>query len=168
MSLPWRIEKLRRDHAVEGFCCGQEPLDRYLSRFALQGQMANASTTYVALVEDAVIGFHTLTVGEVAHAFAAERMARGLARHPIPIMLLARLAVAQGWQGRGVASALLLDAVQRTLQAADIVGIRALVVHAKDETARRFYAHFDFQPSPTDPLHLFLLIKDLRAWAKPG
>jgi predicted N-acetyltransferase YhbS len=77
-------------------------------------------------------------------------------------MLLARLAVSTAWQGRGLGAGLLKDAMQRTLQAADIAGIRAFAVHAKDESARRFYEHFGFIPSPTDPLHLFLLIKDIR------
>jgi GNAT superfamily N-acetyltransferase len=77
-------------------------------------------------------------------------------------MLLARLAVSTAWQGRGLGAGLLKDAMRRTLQAADIAGIRAFAVHAKDEPARRFYEHFGFAPSPTDPLHLFLLIKDIR------
>jgi predicted N-acetyltransferase YhbS len=77
-------------------------------------------------------------------------------------MLLARLAVSNKWQKRGVGAGLLKDAMRRTMQAADIAGIRALAVHAKDEAARQFYAHFDFIPSPTDPYHLFLLLKDLR------
>ena len=89
-------------------------------------------------------------------------LAKGLARHPIPIMLLARLAVSLDWQGRGLGAGLLKDAMRRTLQAADIAGIRAFAVHAKDGNAAAFYQHFDFLPSPTDPLHLFLLIKDLK------
>lgn len=93
---------------------------------------------------------------------APERLTKGLARHPVPIMLLARLAVAVTWQGRGIGAGLLKDAMRLTLQAAEIGGIRAFAVHAKDDDARRFYAHFGFAPSPSDPLHLFLLIKDLR------
>jgi GNAT superfamily N-acetyltransferase len=81
---------------------------------------------------------------------------------PVPIILLARLATDRHWQGQGVGKALLRDGMQRTLQAADIAGIRAFVVHAKDEEARRFYEHFDFIPSPTDPMHLFVLLKDVR------
>ena len=93
---------------------------------------------------------------------APERLSKGLARHPVPIMLLARLAVDRRWQGQGVGKALLRDAMQRTLQAADIAGIRAFAFHAKDDEARRFYQHFDFIPSPTDPMHLFVLLKDVR------
>jgi GNAT superfamily N-acetyltransferase len=89
-------------------------------------------------------------------------VAKGLARHPIPIMLLARMAVDRRCQGQGVGKALLRDALERTLNAAEIAGIRAFAVHAKDEQARSFYELFDFVPSPTDPLHLFLLLKDVR------
>jgi GNAT superfamily N-acetyltransferase len=98
----------------------------------------------------------------VAYADAPERLTKGLARHPVPIMLLARLAVGSAWQSRGIGAGLLKDAMRRTLQAADIGGIRAFTVHAKDAPARRFYEHFGFVVSPTDPLHLFLLMKDLR------
>lgn len=158
----FRVEKLTRGHAVDAFDCGQEALNRFLVRYALANQQANASQTYVGLADDMVIGFHTLVVGEVAHADAPERLSKGLARHPVPVMLLARLAVSSRWQGRGVGAGLLRDAVIRTIRAADIAGIRALVVHAKDDEARNFYRRFDFQDSPTDPLHLFALMKDLR------
>ncbi|MGN6483347.1 MAG: GNAT family N-acetyltransferase, partial [Thermomicrobiales bacterium] len=131
-------------------------------RFALTNQLANASTTYLALAGEEVVGFYTLVVGEAAYGDAPERLARGMARHPIPLMVLARLATEIRWQGQGIGKGLLKDAMLRTLQAADIAGIRALAVHAKDETARAFYEHFDFQPSPTDPLHLYLLLKDVR------
>lgn len=158
----FRVEKLGRHHAVEAFDCGEEPLNRFLIRFALPNQQANASQTYVGLADDEIIGFYTLVVGEARHDQAPERLTKGMARHPVPIMLLARLAVGNDWQGKGVGSGLLRDAVLRTLQAADIAGIRALAVHAKDEDARRFYRRFDFVESPTDPLHLFALIKDLK------
>jgi GNAT superfamily N-acetyltransferase len=113
-------------------------------------------------VDDAVIGYHTLAVGQVTREEAPERLTKGLARHPVPIMLLARLAVDRRWQGQGVGKALLRDAMQRTLQAAEIAGIRAFAVHAKDEEARTFYQKFDFISSPTDPMHLFVLLKDVR------
>lgn len=158
----FRVEKLTRRHAVDPFDCGEPALDRFLARFAFPNQQANASQTYVGLADDTVIGFYTLVVGEVTHAEAPERLVKGLARHPVPIMLLARLAVARDWQGKGIGAGLLRDAVLRTLQAADIAGIRALAVHAKDDAARAFYRRFGFVESPTDPLHLFALIKDLR------
>ena len=108
------------------------------------------------------MGYYSLAAGEVTHEAAPARVAKGMARHPIPVMLLARLATDLTWRGRGLGAALLVDAMRRTLQAADIAGIRALVVHAKDEKARRFYEHFNFDASPKDPLHLSILIKEIR------
>ena len=157
------IEKLRRDHPVEGFDCGKEALNRFLARHALQAQQAGGSTTYLALEGDLIIGYFTLAVGHVEHAEAPERVARGLSRHPVPVMLLARLAVASNQQGLGLGAGLLTDAMMRTLHAADIAGIRALVVHAKDDAARTFYERFDFVASPSDAYHLFVLLKDVRA-----
>jgi GNAT superfamily N-acetyltransferase len=157
-----RVEKLRPDHKIEGFDCGRDELNRYLLRYAWQNQQAGAAQTYVGLVEDSVIGYYTLAVGQVSREEAPERLTKGLARHPIPIMLLARLAVDRRWHGKGVGKALLKDAMQRTLQAADIAGIRAFAVHAKDEEARNFYLNFDFIPSPSDPMHLFVSLKDVR------
>ncbi len=167
MTTARRVEKLRPDHAIEGFDCGREELNRYLLRYAWSNQQAGAAQTYVGLAEDAVVGYHTLAVGHVTREEAPERLTKGLARHPAPIMLLARLAVDRRWHGQGVGQALLRDAMLRTLQAADIAGIRALAVHAKDETARSFYRRFEFIPSPTDPMHLFVLLKDVRRIMAP-
>jgi GNAT superfamily N-acetyltransferase len=157
-----RVEKLRRDHPVEGFDCGREELNRYLLRYAWQNQQAGGPQTYVGIVGEVFVGYHTLAVGQVMLEDAPERLKKGLAKHPVPIMLLARLAIDHRWQGQGVGKALLRDAMHRTMQAADIAGIRALAVHAKDEEARRFNQQVDFIPSPTDPMHLFVLLKDVR------
>ena len=164
--IPLRIEKLQRSHAVDEFDCGREALNRFLVRYALQNQQAGASQTYIALADDAVVGYYTLVVGQVEYAAAPERLTKGLARRPVPIMLLARLAIATSWQGKGLGSGLLKDAMHRTLQAADIAGIRAFAVHAKDDEARAFYEHFGFSPLPSDPYHLFRLLKDIRAGLK--
>lgn len=161
----WAIQKLERSHLVESFDCGYPDLNRYISRFALNNQTAGSAQTYVATADNNVIGYYGLAVGAVAHSQAPTRMAKGLARHPVPVMLLARLAVDNTFKGRGLGAALLHDALARTLQAADIAGIRAVMVHAKDDAARRFYEHFDFDPSPTDVYHLYLLIKELRKLA---
>ncbi len=158
----WVIQKLDRSHITECFDCGHDDLNRYISRFALNNQLAGSAQTYVGQADEKVVGYYSLAVGAVAHSQAPTRMVKGLAHHPVPVMLLARLAVDDEAKGRGLGSALLHDALARTLQAADIAGIRAIIVHAKDNEARRFYEHFDFDPSPTDPYHLFLLIKDLR------
>jgi len=162
MHLRFSIEKLARHHALEAFDCGQEALNRFLTRFALPSQQANASQTYLGLADTTVVGFYTLVVGEVAYTDAPERLTKGLAQHPVPLMLLARLGVGTDWKGRGVGAGLLKDAMRRTLRVADIVGIRALAAHAKDDAAHAFYEHFGFLASPTDPLHLFILTKDLR------
>ena len=158
----FRIEKLRRDHPIDNFTCGHEDLDRFLIRYAIGNQQANASQTYLGLHGTEVIGFYSLVFGEVAYVDAPDRLTKGLAHHPVPIMLLARLAVSTAWQGRRMGSGLLKDAMLRTLQAADIGGTLAFAVHAKDESAKRFYERFGFVPSASDPLHLFRLIKDLR------
>lgn len=162
MLLP-QIEKLQRSHAVDGFDCGKEPLNRYLTKYAFQNQQAGASTTYVALLVEEIVGFYTLVVGQVEYDDAPERLRKGLARHPVPLMLLARMGIATRWQGKGLGSGLLKDALLRTLAAADIAGIRAFAVHAKDDAARSFYERFDFIQSPSDPYHLFLLLKDIRS-----
>jgi GNAT superfamily N-acetyltransferase len=157
-----RIEKLDRTHAVEPFTCAQPELDRFLVRHALGAQQSNSSQTYVALADREMVGFYTIVAGEVHHANAPERVVKGMPRHPIPLLVLARLAVHSSAQGRGIGAGLLLDALGRTLQVADVVGIRALAVHAKDGQAAAFYRHFGFAPSPTDPRHLFMIIKDIR------
>ncbi len=162
------IEKLARHHAVEDFDCGQAALNRFLLRFALPSQHANASQSYVGLADAEIVGFYTLVVGQVTYEDAPERLTKGLARHPVPLMLLARLAVSAAWQGRRIGAGLLKDAMQRTAQAAEIGGIRALAAHAKDDEARAFYTHFGFVSSSTDPLHVFLLTKDLQRVASRG
>ncbi len=155
------IVKLTRSHATEAFDCGAKPLNAFLKRHALVNQSAGAAQTYVAAVGDHVVGYYSLSAASVEYGDAPERLRKGLARHPVPVMLLARLAVDRTWQGRGLGAALLLDALRRTVAAADILGIRAIMVHAKDEAARRFYEHFDFDPSPIEPLHMFLLLKEM-------
>lgn len=157
------IRKLAASDAVQSFDCGAAELNNFLHRFALVSQQANSAQTYVCSHAGSVVGFYSLTVGSVDPAAAASRVTKGMPRHPIPVMILARLAVDLAHQRVGLGKALLKDALLRTAQAADIAGIRALLVHAKDERARNWYLDFEFEPSPTDPLHLFLLMKDLRA-----
>jgi GNAT superfamily N-acetyltransferase len=160
------IEKLRADHDLTNFDCGKDDLNRFLQRYALPNQQANSALTYVACRGKAVIGYYSLTVGAVAHAEATERVKKAMPRYPIPVMILARLAVDSSERGRGLGKALLKDALLRTTQAGHIAGIRALLVHAKDDEAKAFYEHYDFEASPTDPYHLFLLMKDLQRLVK--
>jgi GNAT superfamily N-acetyltransferase len=151
------------DDDVASFDCGHPALNQFLQRFALVNQKANSAQTYVCCEHgtSTVAGFYSLVVGSVEPSAAASRVVKGLARHPVPVMILARLAIDQKHQSAGLGRALLKDALLRTAQAAGIAGIRAVLVHAKDDTAREWYLHWGFEPSPTDPYHLFLLIKDL-------
>jgi GNAT superfamily N-acetyltransferase len=160
------IEKLRLEHHTESFACGKAELDQFLQRFALTSQLAHQAQTYVLCRDRTVIAYYSLTVGQARHQDAPTRITQGLGRYPVPLMVLARLAVTRDEQGRGWGASLLKDAMRRTAQAADIAGIRALFVHAKDEEARAFYERFDFRPSPVDPYHLFLLMKDIQRFLR--
>jgi len=160
------IAKLTVNHDPARFDCGHTALNTFIRLNALSGQRANISQTYVAVMDTTIIGYHTLVVGDVSYEDAPERLAKGLPRHPVPVMLLARLAVDRTWQGKGLGAALVTDAMRRTLQVADIVGVRALLVHAKDEEAKSFYAYLGFEPFHREPLTFYRLLKDLRAMLK--
>jgi GNAT superfamily N-acetyltransferase len=142
-------------------------LNQFLQRHALNNQRANSAQTYVCCDGEAVVGFYSLAVSSVDHPSAPEPVVKGLARHPVPVIILARLAVDQSFQGKGLGRALLKDALRRTLMAADIAGIRAVLVHAKDDAAREWYRKFDFKEGTTDPFHLFLVLKNLKALRSP-
>ena len=161
-SSGFTIQKLRADHVLDTFDCGKADLNRFLKNHAFANQQAGGTQTYLGCKDDQVVSFYSLAVGSVAHSDAPLRVTKGLAKYPIPVMLLARLAVDLTAQGRGIGKGLLKDALYRTVQAANIAGIRALLVHAKDEDAKQFYTHFNFDVSPSDPYHLFLLVKDIR------
>ncbi len=157
------VRKLLATDLVDAFDCGQAALNQFLQRYALLNQKANSAQTYVCCQRDVVIGFYSLAVGSVDPETAPPRVMKGMARHPVPVMILARLAVDKSHQRKGLGQALLKDALLRTAQAADIAGIRCLLVHAKDDAARRWYESWEFEPSPTDPYHLFLMLKDLKS-----
>ena len=157
------VRKLAATDLVDGFDCGQAALNQFLQRYALVRQKANSAQTYVCCQGDVVVGFYSFAVGSVDPEAAPSRVMKGLARHPVPIMILARLAVDKEHQIKGLGQALLKDALLRTAQAADIAGIRCLLVHAKDDAARCWYESWEFEPSPTDPYHLFLMLKDLKS-----
>lgn len=152
------------EHRTESFDCGHQSLNAYLSRFALMNTAAGVARTYVTTRtgEMSVIGYYSLAAGSVEKATTSPRIAKGVPNHPIPVVLLARLAVDASMQGRGLGKGLLRDALLRCYAAAEVIGIRAVLVHAKDEHAATFYIKYGFVPSPTDSLHLMLLMKDLR------
>ena len=150
-------------HDVGRFSCGQWALDSWLATRALPNQASGASRTYVATRDGTiVVGFYSLTASSVRLAAAPGRLRRNMP-DPMPVILLGRLAVDQSYQGFGLGRALLADAVRRVAQAAGAVGVRALLVHAADDTAAGFYRRFGFLDSPIDPGTLFLPIDVIRA-----
>ena len=158
-------EPLDASHATTDFDCGVESLNRWLQKHAAHAATVGSARTFVVHDDEQnrVVGFHALTAASVRHDEATARAPKGMPRHPIPATLLVRLAVDRAVQGGGVGAWLLRDAMLRTLNAAESVGIRILLVHAIDEQARAFYERHGFEPSPTDPLNLQMLIKDIRA-----
>lgn len=155
-------EPLRGKHDLGGFCCGQDDLDDWLLRHARHAEAAGSARTFVTCDDERVVGYYALTVGQVEPDEATERMLKGQpAKRPVPVLILARLAVDRDHQGAGVGRSLLQDALLRCAGVADEVGVRALAVHA-NEDASPFYDRFGFESSPTDPLHRILLMKDLR------
>ena len=157
------VEKLGESHDLGQFNCGKPPLDSWLKKFALINQSNKSARTYVVHRGGAVIGYFSLAAGSVAKEEAPERIVQGLANHPVPVVLLARLAVDVTEQGKGLGSALLKDALLRIVEAADVIGVRAVLVHALDEEVRGFYEHHDFERSPVHDMQLMLLMKDLKA-----
>lgn len=158
------------ENHVDDFDCGKESLNHYLKRFALTNTAAGTARTFVTTLigEHSVVAYYSLAAGSVEKAQVPERVAKGVPNHPIPVVLLARLAVDRDFQGKGVGKGLLRDALLRSLSAAEVIGIRAILVHAKDEEAANFYASSGFTPSPTNQLHLMLLMKDLKRSLQSG
>lgn len=154
-----------RTHASEAFDSGEAALDIWLRRFAGQAQRRDAARTFVATGEDdSVIGYYTLVAGELTHERATPEVRRGLSKHfPIPVALLARLAVDREHQGRGIGSALLLDALDRALRASEHVATRAVVVDAISDAAAHFYLHHGFRPLSEIPLTLMVHLGEIRA-----
>ena len=157
------IEKLAANHNVALFECGKPPLDGWLRRFALTNQQSDAARTYIAHRAGRVLGYYSLSAGSVRREESPARVAKGLASHPIGVILLARLAVDRQEQVTGLGRILLLDALSRGLAAAESIGARAILVHAIDDEAVAFYKRYGFEPSPLDPRQFLLLMKDLRA-----
>lgn len=152
-------EKLTAAHDLSRFACGERELDEWLRRRAIPNEEQGASRSYVVCVERRVVGFYALAAGAADHTIAPGRVKRNMP-NPVPVMVIGRLAIDLGFQGRGLGSALLRDAVQRTAQAAEIAGIRAILVHAISENAKRFYERCGFIPSPVDPMTLMITVAE--------
>jgi len=158
-----QVEALSKIHDLSQFDCGvHESLNLWLNKYALQNQANDNARTYVVHRANVVVGYYAISAGSISKESATLRAAKGLGKHPIPIALLGRLAVHKEEQGTGLGRALLKDALTRMERAADILGIRAVLVHAIDQQARAFYEKFEFEPCPDDELHMMLLMKDLR------
>ena len=155
-------EALNRGHFLESFDCGKPVMNEWLRRHALQAQNSGSARTFVATEDDRVLGYYSLTVGQVDTLQAPERIRKGMGQYPIPVAILARLAVSIRHQGRGIGRGLLQDAVRRTLLISDQAGIRALLAHPLDDNASRFYLRFGFAASPLREKQLLLLLKDAR------
>jgi GNAT superfamily N-acetyltransferase len=150
-------------HDCSAFSCGEPALDGYLLRYALTNDRAGAAKTFVVTGEgDEVIAYYSLAAGQVTYSDAPERLKKGLSQNPVPIILLARLAVDTRWQRKGIGRSLVRDAIRKVLNASQYIGIRALAVKAKDEKAAAFYRSIAFEPFPGDPLKLALLLKVAR------
>lgn len=154
---------ITKDHDTGRFDCGVEPLNEYLRKYSLLNHSNRAARTYVALRGDRIAGYYTLANGSVSRDEVPARVAQGLGRYPVPITLLARLAVDLTERGKGLGRGLLKDALLRAYQASELVGSRAVVTHAKDQTAKAFYERYQFDPSPLNEYHLYLLMKDIRS-----
>jgi GNAT superfamily N-acetyltransferase len=152
-------EKLQPEHDISKFDCGEPVLNDWLYRRALQNQQSGASSTYVVLDKLQVVGYYSLAAGSVARETAPSRVRRNVP-DPVPVVVLGRLAIDQNSQGQGLGRALLRDAILRTLQAADIIGVRAILVHALSEQAKRFYEEYGFAPSPINPLTLMITVAE--------
>jgi predicted N-acetyltransferase YhbS len=159
---------LEARHRTEDFQCGVRSLDEWLRKHALQSHRSGGSRVFVtASTDQDVVGYYALAAAAVMPRQAPARLVRGLAANqPVPVVLLGRLAVDARHQGEHLGRSLLLDAMTRVLGAGELIGIRALFVYAIDEHAREWYTQFGFERSPTHPLQLMLLIKDLRATIK--
>jgi len=157
-----RPKLLDQSHPVDRFDCGDGALNQFLAVYAWPSQRSGSSRTYVSLRVEEVTGFYTLAAGSISFGDAPDRLKKGQPQHDLPMILLARLAVAAEFQGCGLGAGLLRDALLRSQTAAEIIGARGIVVDAKDEKSSDFYQKFGFTPFTNDQLKLFVLFKDIR------
>ncbi len=154
---------LQEGYEKQSFECGVEALNDYLKKYAHQNTRNNSSKTYVALKDKTeIIGYFSVAFGSIEHASSPPNITQGLGRYPVPVLVLARLAVDRSYQNIGLGRSLLKHALLKAINAAEIAGLRAVIVHAKDENAKQFYERYNFVPFPQDPFHLYFLIKDIR------
>ena len=155
---------LGAQHRLEGFDCGKRALNEWVLRHARQAQASGSAKTFVVADDDRVAGYFSLTVGQIDTLDAPDRIRKGMGQYPVPVVILARLAVPTPDKGRGIGFGLLQDAIRRTMLIAEQAGIRAMLTHPIDEEAARFYTRFGFIASPLREQQLLLLLKDARRW----
>lgn len=155
-------QPLGAHHLLDSFDCGKPTLNDWLLRHARQAQSSGSAKTFVATAGERVVGYFSLTVGQIDTFDAPERIRKGMGQYPLPVVILARLAVSQSDQRRGIGFGLLQDAIRRTVLIAEQAGIRAMLTHPLDEEAARFYARFGFIASPLREQQWLLLLKDAR------
>jgi GNAT superfamily N-acetyltransferase len=153
--------RLTESHILAGFDCGYQILNEWLRKRALRNGNEGACRTFVVCSENIVIGYFGLTVGSVLHSVATGKVRRNMP-DPIPVMTLGRLAVDTRWQGHGIGSGMLREAILKTIEVSEYAGIRALLVHAIDEEAKLFYEKWNLQPSHLEPLTLMITLQDAR------
>lgn len=152
-------------HRLDNFDCAKPALNVWLLRHARQAQASGSAKTFVVAEDGHVAGYFSLTVGQVDTLEAPDRIRKGMGQYPIPVVILARLAVSIHHQGCGIGRGMLQDAIRRTLVIAEQAGIRALLTHPIDDEAARFYQRFGFIASPIREQQLLLLLKDARRLA---
>lgn len=154
-------ERLAADHDISSFDCGEPELNEWLRRRALKNEEEGASRTYVVCARQRVAGFYCLANGAVTRAEATGKVRRNMP-NPIPVMIIGRLAVDRSHHGQGIGRGMVRDAILRTLQAAGIAGIRAILIHAKSAEAKAFYERLGFASSPVDPMTLMITIAEAK------
>ena len=160
-------EPLAAQRRLDGFDCGKPALNDWLLRHARQAQGSGSAKTFIVAENDGrVAGYFSLTVGQVDTLETPERIRKGMGRYPLPVVILARLAVSIRDQVQGIGFGLLQDAIRRTMLIAEHAGIRAMLTYPIDEEAARFYARFGFIASPLREPQLLLLLKDARRWVR--
>ena len=159
-------QPLDASHRLDEFDCGKPALTDWLLRHARQAQSSGSARTFVVCDDERVAGYFSLTVGQIDTLEAPERMRRGMAQYPIPLVILARLAIDLDYQRRGLGFSLLQDAIRRTVAIAEHAGIRALLTHPIDAQADAFYRRFGFEATPAHDRQLILLLKDARRFVR--